>query len=147
MTQPVLLRRSFLIAIMIGVQAMLPAVVAVASLYATIIFFDKGFDPSSAALVIVAVLSLVLVQPPREVSTQLASTRVSAVVDVISRWLLLLGILLAVGYVTKSLDTYPRSIFLTWAVATPVALIVATLSMQEIMRRFLLSAFENRKAV
>jgi putative colanic acid biosynthesis UDP-glucose lipid carrier transferase len=147
MTQPVLLKQSFLTAIMIGMQAVMPAVVAVASLYATVILFDKGFDPSSAAVVIVAVLCLVLVQPPREVSTQLASTRVSAVIDVIFRWLLLLGILLAVGYVTKSLDEYPRSVFLTWAVATPVALIVATLGMQEIMRRFLMSAFDSRKAI
>ncbi|HWW31401.1 MAG TPA: undecaprenyl-phosphate glucose phosphotransferase [Steroidobacteraceae bacterium] len=147
MTQPVLLKQSFLTAIMIGVQAVTPAVVAVASLYATVIFFDKGFDPSSAAVVIVAVLCLVLVQPPREVSTQLASTRVSAVIDVIFRWLLLLGILLAVGYVTKSLDEYPRSVFLTWAVGTPVALIAATLGMQEIMRRFLMSAFDSRKAI
>src|SRR5271167_2776118 len=123
MTQPVLLKKSFLIAIMIGVQAVVPAVVAIASLYATIILFNKGFDPSSAAIVIVAVLCLVLVQPPREASTQLASTRISAVIDVIFRWLLLLGILLAVGYVTKSLDQYPRSVFLTWAVGTPVALI------------------------
>jgi len=147
MTQPVLLKQSFLIAIMIGVQAVMPAVVAVGSLYATIIFFDKGFDPSSAAIVIVAVLCLVLVQPPREASTQLASTRVSAVIDVIFRWLLLLGILLAVGYVTKSLNEYPRSVFLTWAVGTPVALIVATLGMQEVMRRFLMSAFDNREAI
>ena len=147
MTQPVLLKQSFLTAIMIGVQAVMPTVVAVASLYVTVIFFDKGFDPSSAAIVIVAILCLVLVQPPREVSTQLASTRVSAVIDVIFRWLLLLGILLAVGYVTKSLDEYPRSVFLTWAVGTPVALIVATLGMQEIMRRFLMSAFDSRKAI
>ena len=147
MTQPVLLKQSFLTAIMIGVQAVMPTVVAVASLYVTVIFFDKGFDPSSAAIVIVAILCLVLVQPPREVSTQLASTRVSAVIDVIFRWLLLLGILLAVGYVTKSLDEYPRSVFLTWSVGTPVALIVATLGMQEIMRRFLMSAFDSRKAI
>jgi putative colanic acid biosysnthesis UDP-glucose lipid carrier transferase len=147
MTQPVLLKQSFLIAIMIGVQAVVPTVVAIASLYATVIFFDKGFDPSSASIVIVAVLCLILVQPPREVSTQLASTRISAIVDVVFRWLLLLGILLAVGYVTKSLQQYPRSIFLTWAVLTPLALIVVTLSMQEIMRRFLMSAFDNRRAI
>ncbi|MGO9934433.1 MAG: undecaprenyl-phosphate glucose phosphotransferase [Steroidobacteraceae bacterium] len=147
MTQPVLLKQSILIAIMIGVQAVMPTVVAVSSLYATIILFGAGFDPSSAAIVIVAVLCLVLIQPPREVSTQLSSTRVSAVIDVISRWLLLLAILLAVGYVTKSLDEYPRRVFLTWAGLTPVALIAATLGMQEIMRRFLLIAFDTRKAI
>jgi putative colanic acid biosysnthesis UDP-glucose lipid carrier transferase len=147
MTQPVLLKQSFLIAILTGVQAVVPAIVAVLSLYATVILFGHKFDPSSAAIVIVGVVSLVLVQPPREVSTQLTSARLSAVTDVIMRWLLLLAVLLAVGYVTKSLNGFPRRIFLTWAAVTPVALVLVTLMMQEIMRRFLLNAFENRSAI
>ncbi len=93
------------------------------------------------------VLCLVLVQPPREVSSQLTSARASAVVDVILRWFLLLGVLLAVGYVTKSLDGYPRHIFLTWAALTPVVLVAVALAMQEVMRRFLMNAFDNRSAI
>jgi putative colanic acid biosynthesis UDP-glucose lipid carrier transferase len=147
MNQPVLLKQSFLVAILAAVQAVMPAVVSVASLYATIILFGNTFDPSSTAIIVVGVLSLVLVQPPRVVSTQLATARVSAVVDVIFRWMLLLAILLAVGYVTKSVTRYPRSIFLTWAVITPVALIAVTLGMQEFMRRVLMNAFENRSAI
>ena len=109
MTQPVLAKQSFLIAILAGMQALMPAIVAVASLYATIILLGNSFDPSSSAIVIVAVLCLVLVQPPREVSSQITSPRVSAVVDVIFRWLLILAVLLAIGYVTKSpLQAYPR---------------------------------------
>ena len=131
-----------------GVQALMPAAVAVASLYATIILLGDRFDPSSAAIVIVAVLCLVLVQPPREVSSQLTSARVSAVVDVIFRWLILLAILLAIGYVTKSpLQAYPRRVFLTWAAVTPLGLILATLAMQEVMRRFLINAFDSRSAI
>ena len=148
MTQPVLAKQTFLIAILAGVQAILPAVVAVAFLYATIIVFEDRFDPSSSAIVIVAVLCLVLVQSPREVSSQLTSPRLSAVVDVIVRWLLLLAELLAIGYVTKSpLQVYPRRIFLTWAAITPVGLIFSTLAMQEVMRRFLLNAFDKRSAI
>jgi putative colanic acid biosynthesis UDP-glucose lipid carrier transferase len=148
MTQPVLAKQTFMIAILAGIQAVLPAVVAVAALYATIILFGDRFDPSSSAIVIVAVLCLVLVQPPREVSSQLTSPRVSAVIDVIFRWLMLLAILLAIGYVTKSpLEVYPRRIFLTWAALTPVALIFTTLMMQEVMRRFLLNAFDKRSVI
>ncbi len=148
MTQPVLAKRSFTIAILAAAQAVVPAIVAVASLYATIILFGARFDPSSSAIVIVAVLCLVLVQPPREVSSQITSPRVSAVVAVIFRWMLLLAILLAIGYVTKSpLQAYPRRIFLTWAAATPVGLVLATLAMQELMRRFLISAFDSRSAI
>ena len=147
MTQPVLFKQSFLIAVLAGLQAVIPAVVAVASLYATITFFGIVFDRSSQAIIIVAVLCLILVQPPREVSTQLTSARLSAVADVIFRWLLLLAVMLAIGYVTKSLAQYPRRIFLTWAVVTPVALAFSTLAMQEIMHRFLMNAFDNRSAI
>jgi putative colanic acid biosynthesis UDP-glucose lipid carrier transferase len=147
MTQPILFKQSFLIAVLAGVQAVMPAVVAVASLYATIVFFGIVFDRSSQAIIIVAVLCLILVQPPREVSTQLTSARLSAVTDVIFRWLLLLAVMLAIGYVTHSLAEYPRRIFITWAVVTPVALIFSTLAMQELMHRFLMNAFDNRSAI
>src|SRR5215475_16016470 len=102
MTQPVLLKRTFLIAIMTALQAVIPALVAVASLYATVRYFGIPFDPSNAAAVIAVVLCLILVQPPREVTAQLSSPRFSAVVDVVFRWILLLAVLLAIGYVTKS---------------------------------------------
>src|SRR6202163_4047330 len=147
MTQPVLFKQSFLIAVLAGVQAVMPAVVAVASLYATIIFFGIAFDRSSEAIIIVAVLCLILVQAPREVTTQLSSARISSIADVIFRWLLLLAVMLAIGYVTKSLTEYPRRIFLTWAVITPVALVFSTLAMQEVMHHFLMSAFDNRTAI
>src|SRR5258708_35001819 len=77
MTQPVLFKQSFLIAVLAGIQAVMPAVGAVASLYATIIFFGIAFNPPSQAIIIVAVLRLILVQPPREVNTQLTSARIS----------------------------------------------------------------------
>ena len=117
MTQPVQFRQSLLIATMMAAQAMLPAFVAVASLYATIFAFRSGFDPLSSGIAVVAVVCLVLVQPPREVTTQLTSPRVSAVLDVIFRWVLILAALLGIAYVTKSpLQEYPRRVFLTWAV-------------------------------
>jgi putative colanic acid biosysnthesis UDP-glucose lipid carrier transferase len=147
MTQPVLLKQSFMIALVAAVQAVLPAVVAVGMLYATIVLFGHHFDPSSAAIVIVSVLCLVLVQPPREVSSELSSTRLSDIAEVILRWMMMLLVLLAVGYVTKTFTVYPRRILLTWAAATPVALIAVTLAMQEVKQRFLINALETRNAI
>jgi putative colanic acid biosynthesis UDP-glucose lipid carrier transferase len=147
MTQPVLFKQSFLIAVLAGVQAIMPAMVAVGSLYVTIVFFGIVFDRSSQAIIIVAVLCLILVQAPREVTTQITSARYSAVADVIFRWILLLAVLLAIGYVTRSLAEYPRRIFLTWAVVTPAALICSTLAMQEVMHHFLMNASDNRSAI
>jgi putative colanic acid biosynthesis UDP-glucose lipid carrier transferase len=135
------------VAVVTGVQAIAPAAAAVGSLYAIIALFGHRFDPSSSATVISAVMCLILVQPPREVTSQLTSARISAVVDVVFRWLLLIIMLLAVGYVTKTLGGYPRRVFLTWAVVTPAVLIVVTLLMQEFMRHFLMSVFDKRSAV
>ncbi len=148
MTQPVQFKQSFLIVLLAGIQAVLPAIVAVASLYATLVAFGSHFDLRSSGLVVIAIVCLVLVQPPREVTAQLTSARVSAVVDVSYRWVLILGLLLGVAYITHSpLQAYPRRVFLTWAAVTPVALIAVTLGMQELMRRFLMNAFETRVAI
>jgi putative colanic acid biosysnthesis UDP-glucose lipid carrier transferase len=147
MTQPVLLKQSFMIALLTAVQAVVPAVVAVGSLYATLVLFGHHFDPSSAAIVIVSVLCLVLVQPPREVSTELTSARLSYAAELILRWMMLLLVLLAVGYVTRTITVYPRRVLLTWAAATPVALIAVALAMQEVKHRFLINALETRSAI
>jgi hypothetical protein len=53
-------------------------------------------------------LCLVLVRPPREVSTQLTATRLSDIAEVILRWMTMLLVLLAVGYVTKTVTVYRR---------------------------------------
>src|SRR6202158_201848 len=148
MTQPALFKQGFLIMTLATLQTVMPTIVAVAALYATIILFGDPFDPSSSTIVIVAVACLVLIQPPREMSTQITSPRISAVVDVIFRWFLILALLLAIAYVTKSqLQAYPRRIFLTWAALTPVALIVTTLGTQELMRRLLMNADGVRSAI
>jgi len=147
MTQPVLSKQSFLLAVFSGLQALVPTCVAVASLYGVIRAYGSNFDPSSTANAIIVVVCLILVQPPREVTTQLSSQRVSAVVDVIFRWLLLLVVFLAVAYVTKTIESVPRRVFLTWAAVTPIFLSLATLAMQEFMRRFLMSVFDTRNAV
>jgi putative colanic acid biosysnthesis UDP-glucose lipid carrier transferase len=133
---------------MMGAQAILPAFVAVGCLYATIFAFQSGFDPLSSGIAVVAVVCLIMVQPPREVTAQLTSPRLSAVLAVIYRWLLILAALLAIAYVTRApLEAYPRRVFLTWAAVTPGVLIVSTLAMQEFMRRFLMQAFNARTAV
>ena len=51
MTQPVLAKKSVLIAVLTVVQAVVPAIITVASLYATIIAFGEKFDRSSVPTV------------------------------------------------------------------------------------------------
>ena len=145
MAQPVLVKQSFLIAVLTGIQAVMPAGVAVACLYGMIVAFGRIFDGSNAIVPIV--LCLTLIQAPREVGTQLTSARTIAVADALFRWLLVLLALGAVHFFTRALDAYPIRIYFAWAIVTPVALAASTLAMQGVMRGFLMSAFGNRRAI
>ena len=145
MAQPVLIKQSFLVAILTGIQAILPSIVAIICLYATIELSGEIFDASAAAVAIV--LCLMLIQLPREVSTQLTSLRAAAVADVLFRWALVLVAMLGIGYFTNALEVYPHRVYIMWAAMTPVALLVAILAMQELMRVFLISAFNSRTAI
>ena len=145
MAQPVLIKQSFLVAILTGIQAILPSIVAIICLYATIELSGEIFDASAAAVAIV--LCLMLIQLPREVSTQLTSLRAAAVADVLFRWALVLVAMLGIGYFTNALEVYPHRVYIMWAAMTPIALLVAILAMQELMRVFLISAFNSRTAI
>jgi putative colanic acid biosynthesis UDP-glucose lipid carrier transferase len=145
MAQPVLVKQSFLIALLTVAQAVMPAIVAVVCLFSTILLFGKTVAAST--VVVVVVLCLVLIRAPRDVGTQLTSERTVAMAETLFRWLLLVLVLLLIGAFTTSLDAYPKRIFIAWAVGTPVVLILSTIGMHEIMRLFLMNAFDNRKAI
>ena len=50
---------------------------------------------------------------------------------------LVVAILLGVGYFTRASGTFPRRIFLAWALVTPIALLVVNTGVQEFARRLL----------
>lgn len=58
----------------------------------------------------------------------------SAFVDVVSSWLMLLGILLLCGYATSSLHYFETEVLIWWAVITPVLQIIAIEAGRRIQR-------------
>ena len=58
----------------------------------------------------------------------------SAVVDVLSSWLVLLGILLLCGYATNSLHYFEDQVLIWWAALTPVVQIVAIASGRRVQK-------------
>src|SRR3954467_6013186 len=94
MTEPVLFKKgSFLVVLMTLVQAILPAIIALVCLYACMAAWGNAFDKSSPAVAIAGVLCLILVQAPRQVSSQLTNSHLSAASSVFVRWLLLICVL------------------------------------------------------
>jgi putative colanic acid biosynthesis UDP-glucose lipid carrier transferase len=145
MAQPVLIKQSFLIALITGAKLAMPAVTAAICLYVIVLLNGFSFDLTGSTVALV--VCLLLVRPPREMSIQLTSERTTAVADVLFHWLMIFLILTAVDLLTGAMNAYPRRIFLIWGAVTPFALVVTTVAMHEVLRAFLSNAFENRRAV
>jgi putative colanic acid biosynthesis UDP-glucose lipid carrier transferase len=70
-------------------------------------------------------------------SPQLVKSTLPLAIRVVLRWMIILAILLAIGFVTKYSVDFSRRVVMTWAVATPAVLILVSLGLHEIMRRLL----------
>src|SRR4030088_2595635 len=79
--------------------------------------------------------------------TQLIGGRRRLITRVAFRWVLLLCLLLAIGYATKSSDHFSRKILLTWAVTTPGLLIGLALLMHEALNQVLSDPASARRAI
>jgi putative colanic acid biosynthesis UDP-glucose lipid carrier transferase len=97
--------------------------------------------------VTVILLLLVLIRPPRSLSSQLDWRPLAGAAGTILQWLLLLAVMLLVGYATGVLPEYPRRALETWALVTPVLLVLGNLSVRYIMRRLVLSAVTSRRVI
>ncbi len=147
MSEPVLFRGSFQIALMTGLQTVAPPVAALAWLYATVTHWNISFQGSPVTLAVVTTLTvLILARPPRDLSTQLA-TRQPIIARTVLQWLIVLLLALGAGLVTRTLHLYPGQAILIWAFGTPLVLIAVTLVTEGIMRRMLIDATDNRRVI
>jgi len=149
MSETVILRNNISIAAVSLLQTVMPALVAVCVLYAAIWAYGvvmEGFYHVLA--VIVALLALLLIpQVSRNGGAQILPGRFAIAVRVFTRWAILLGILLSIGYVVKFSEEYSRRVVLTWSVLTPTLMIGATLVLDSVMRRLLADPLNARKVV
>ncbi len=95
----------------------------------------KGFYVVLAILS--AMLSVLLPRGQPAGPAQLVKSTLPLTVGVVMRWLVIIAILLAIGFVTKYSVDFSRRVVLTWVVATPAVLILVTLCLHELMRRLL----------
>jgi putative colanic acid biosynthesis UDP-glucose lipid carrier transferase len=91
-------------------------------------------------------LSLVLLRPGFNADADLVNPRVSLALNVLQRWLLLLGLLLLIGYASKLSAHYSRRAVLTWALVTPAVMIALMLALQRLVN-FVMADVANRRNV
>jgi putative colanic acid biosynthesis UDP-glucose lipid carrier transferase len=146
--QPVVLKLSLPIALLTLLRFIAPAVVAIAALYVIAQLFGVPFSDDYMMLdVLVGILAPIILHMPPATSAQLLIRQWPAAVILLMRWVVLLAVLLAIGYITKLSAEFSRRVILTWAVLTPVPLILASLLLNELSRRLIFSASNARRAV
>jgi len=148
MNDPVVLKRSIPIAAIALLQSVLPAAIIAGSLIVIARLQGVTFDQSLLTLASVSVaLSLLILQRPRSDSAGLKFHLISMTADLVLRWLVLLGFLLMLGYVTGLTNTYARQVVVPWALISPVLVLFALIALQWMMRETVLAPENRRSAV
>lgn len=148
MNDPVVLKRSFPIAAIALLQSVLPAAIIAGSLVVIAHVQDVVFDQSLLTLAAVSVaLSLLILQRPRTDTEGLKFHLISMTADLVLRWLVLLGFLIMLGYVTGLTSTYARQVVVPWAVISPVVVLLVLVILQWMMRETVLAPANRRSAV
>jgi len=148
MNEPIVFKNSSSVALLSLLRSIAPTLVSVGTLFALSSLFGVRFESKFMLMaIVVAILTWIIVPIPTLPSFQFMPARWPTIGSLLLRWMTLLGILLAIGYVAKISDQFSRRVVLTWAVLTPLLLIVVTVLMNEYLRRYLFSPARSRRAV
>ena len=148
MTDPVVIKNTLRVGLLSAAQGLALPLLACVLLVCEMWYLKVPFDqPFFLLLTLVIVLGVPLLQPESGMMTQLIGGRRRLVARVAGRWLLLLCLLLAIGYATKSSEHFSRKVLLTWAVTAPALLIGAALLMHEALNKMLSDPASARRAI
>ena len=102
MSEPVILRNSFAIAVLAVLQTVAPAAIAVGSFYLVLRTWGVELDQFyHTTALLVGLLTLLLPRAPRTIHSRLLATSIPIALGVVVRWMVVLCALLAIGYLTK----------------------------------------------
>jgi putative colanic acid biosynthesis UDP-glucose lipid carrier transferase len=148
MNEPVVYKRSVIVGQLIVIQLVVPAVIAIAMLYSLCRFYGAPFDNEFRLLsILIALLAPMFLKRPDVGALDVLPRWGSIAFNSIARWLVLLGLLFAILYATKMSAVFSRRVLLTWAVVTPVPLVVVSIVLNETLRMFMTASGNVRLAV
>jgi putative colanic acid biosysnthesis UDP-glucose lipid carrier transferase len=122
-------------------QAALAPVVTIGSLLAAALAFDEPFKGPYL------ILSLIVFSLTFPGSVPKGATIRALAGDVLTSWLVVVGLLLVIGWATRTLDSFEPRVIYTWVIATPLALLAAYLLMPVVLPRLLAAEGVQRTAV
>jgi len=148
MNEPIVFKRSVLVGQLVLLQLLVPPLIAIGTLYGLTVAYDARFDGEVRMLaVLVALLAPTVIKRPQVSTLTILPRWGSIAFSLVLRWFVLLAILFAIGYATKTSAEFPRRVVLTWAIITPIPLILVSLVVNEFIRHFMLAPNNARSAV
>jgi putative colanic acid biosynthesis UDP-glucose lipid carrier transferase len=148
MNEPIVFKRSALIGQLALIRLIATPLVAIGVLCAVTLAYGIKFDVEYRILaVLVAILAPTVMRRPQIDLVTVLPGWGSAMVGVVMRWLVMLGILFAIGYATKTSTEFSRRVMFTWALVTPIPLIFVSLVLNVVVRRFINAPSNLRRAV
>ncbi|HEX5804267.1 MAG TPA: undecaprenyl-phosphate glucose phosphotransferase [Azospira sp.] len=124
------------------VRAAVMPTLAIATLLVAALVFAEPIGNAHLILVLL-VFSLTF---PGEVPGPGTSNR-TLIANVLMHWLLIVGLLLMLGWGTGTLAVFDRRVLLLWALATPLAVVAAHLSLPPLLSRLMAADGVRRVAV
>jgi putative colanic acid biosynthesis UDP-glucose lipid carrier transferase len=148
MNEPIVFKRSVLVGTLVLIQLLVPSIVAIGTLFGLTIAYDVRFDVDFRVMaVLIAILAPTVMKRPQLGTVTILPHWGALAVSLVMRWGVLLAILFAIGYATKSSAEFSRRVVLTWAMVTPIPLFFVTLIFNAVVRRFMLAPSNARAAV
>jgi putative colanic acid biosysnthesis UDP-glucose lipid carrier transferase len=132
--------RSFSIALLALLEAMAPPAISVSLLYGLCILYDAEFKGFYVGLAFLAATLSFMLPPARsrpQAPSQLLFSTLPIAGRVVVRWMIVVSILLAVGFITKYSADFSRKVVVSWIVATPAVIILVSLCLQELKRHLM----------
>ncbi|MFN2644836.1 MAG: undecaprenyl-phosphate glucose phosphotransferase, partial [Burkholderiales bacterium] len=129
------------------VQAAIDPLVSIGTLAAVVAFFGGRFD---GACLILALLVFALTFPGSLAGEALDGRRASAgelALDIATGWIAIVGLLVLLGWASRTLGVFDQRILLSWALATPAALFAAHQTLPRILSRLLAAEGLRKTAV
>jgi putative colanic acid biosysnthesis UDP-glucose lipid carrier transferase len=137
------------IALLTFLRVMLLPSVAIAALVASTMLLNVRFTEPYVALAIIAALlvQLLMARDALQDGNAVGANGLSLAGRIGVGWLAVVGVLLLLGYATKSSEIFSRRALFLWFVATPPFLVAASLGLRQCLRAVLISSRNMRNAV
>jgi putative colanic acid biosynthesis UDP-glucose lipid carrier transferase len=124
------------------------ALVAIASLYAVLLIFGIQVNEAYYALFIIAALLAILILPSSYRRLEGIHPNIwNLSLPIIGRWCLFVGILLLLGYATKTSSVFSRRAMFTWFLVTPPLIVLAQIAIDILISRLLKSSTTLKRVV